>query len=1156
MIYANKTINGEAFPSLMQAFKNYGVAKETCEIAVEYLNLENPRNDALLEQIPQMDLSVHFNKYGANSQAMEKAVKKEINRLNSDELEKRFYLLIYAIAGITCTVLGLYEVSSGTAGYDYNKRKDRIINVLRTRYGEDAEALYLATVADRYSNYYIINNNRMETTTEKPEVCLKAISYLSDYYTKLRLLVSAMNQTPAAGQQNLLANIKSVLTGNKNDSLIPQMMKIMDEEIIPGSKSVPQKNPYLTALALASSYDEKYFSLFKSEVSSVPTVFAELILKSQVDKIRILDVLERAMQVPNPKYIKLIANADPKETKSSWTSELKTRDSRLKSLAEKYPEVYKQQMYAEENIAVAQNMERILKTVDKSYQGGTALKDKARQNCIDDISKNNPNEREHVSEYLFGTMSTEEFIKTVLPNLKPTNAGYYGSESVQYVPAFGLDEFAERCICYRVMKDYDAFYLPLNTLPAYPLKDNEKKVIEILRKHEVPLSFILNGIIKMAEGSYHAESREKAMKKFSEFADEIAALDTDSMIIEARCARIEILGENGKYKYLEELFAACEDSSKKVRELLLKYLPAPADEVSQKIVALIQGKKIAQREIGVSLLEKNFPESYREIVQKAFEAEKNEKLKNRFAVLLNGSVPEVQKTLTITSIVDEYSKGNKAKKVTWLFQNPFTPVHDKDGNEVEEKYLIALTNCYASMDSYQFSRSQIADELAANLNQTERERFVQEVFSRFIDKGAEAKQKWVIYFTGILGGMDAVISLQHYIKEWSENSRGAIASEAVKALAFNGSSVALMAVDNMARKFKNKQVRSTANNALVQAAEALNITREELADKIVPDLGFDENLCRIFDYGQRQFQVYLTPALELEIFEGDKKLKNLPKPGKTDDPEKSEQASKEFKEMKKQMKATVQSQKARLEYVLLCDRKWSAESWKELFIKKPVMHCFAIGLIWGAYDKKNQLLQTFRYMEDGSFTTSDEEEYELPENAVIGLVHPLELDDETRNTWNEQLSDYEITQPFPQINRPVYKILPEEKGKTSLQRFSGTEINNLSLVGKMTKCDWYKGGAEDGGAFYEFRRTDIARQEKSGKEMQRFGYYVELKFSGMYIATSFVDSEDVSIEEVNFWKLEKGLRKENTLRLEEVNPRYFSEIVAQLTSMFGETEKS
>ena len=196
-------------------------------------------------------------------------------------------------------------------------------------------------------------------------------------------------------------------------------------------------------------------------------------------------------------------------------------------------------------------------------------------------------------------------------------------------------------------------------------------------------------------------------------------------------------------------------------------------------------------------------------------------------------------------------------------------------------------------------------------------------------------------------------------------------------------------------------MRAAAAKALVDAADAIGITSEELADRIVPDLGFGRDLSRTFDFGSRQFTVYLTPALELEIFEGEKKLKNLPKPGVKDDPEKSAAAVRDFKEMKKQMKAAVQSQRERLEHVLLCERQWTADAWRALFIEKPVMHCFAIGLSWGVYDTNGKLTDTFRYMEDGSFNTVDEDEYTLPDGAMIGLVHPIELDDETLSAWRE-----------------------------------------------------------------------------------------------------------------------------------------------------------
>ncbi|MDE7281688.1 MAG: hypothetical protein K2N36_08120, partial [Ruminiclostridium sp.] len=35
----------------------------------------------------------------------------------------------------------------------------------------------------------------------------------------------------------------------------------------------------------------------------------------------------------------------------------------------------------------------------------------------------------------------------------------------------------------------------------------------------------------------------------------------------------------------------------------------------------------------------------------------------------------------------------------------------------------------------------------------------------------------------------------------------------------------------------------------------------------MPDFGFDENVERVFDYGERKFIVTLTTALEIEVFE-------------------------------------------------------------------------------------------------------------------------------------------------------------------------------------------------------------------------------------------------------------------------------------------------
>jgi HEAT repeat protein len=100
-------------------------------------------------------------------------------------------------------------------------------------------------------------------------------------------------------------------------------------------------------------------------------------------------------------------------------------------------------------------------------------------------------------------------------------------------------------------------------------------------------------------------------------------MDVKDLNVEARNARVQILGNTHPKKYNAELFAAAKDSSKLVRNTALEFLPVPTEVLNSDILALLNGKKISEREVAVALLEKNFPECYKEAVQKAFESEKS-----------------------------------------------------------------------------------------------------------------------------------------------------------------------------------------------------------------------------------------------------------------------------------------------------------------------------------------------------------------------------------------------------------------------------------------------------------------------------------------------------------------------------------------------------
>lgn len=607
-----------------------------------------------------------------------------------------------------------------------------------------------------------------------------------------------------------------------------------------------------------------------------------------------------------------------------------------------------------------------------------------------------------------------------------------------------------------------------------------------------------------------------------------------------------------------------QDSSKQVRETLMELL-LKQKNWEEDILNLLTSKKAVEREIAIRTLTGWDTGKYTQVLTEALEKEKNGKVKTLLETALHVTAEEGSgggKAITREDLVKELHKGGKKRSLAWAYETPFSAVHKKSGEEAGEDYLQAVFLSYSSMSPCGVNAS--AATLAEELDQREFAVYANELFDKWMEAGAESKKRWVLYAAAIHGGDEIVKKLQHQIQEWPQAARGAIASEAVQALALSPRPQALLIVDGISRKFKFKQVKAAAGKALEFAAAQLHITTEELADRIVPDLGFNENMERIFDYGERKFTVAITTALEIEVFdESGKKLKNLPSPGKRDDETKAPAAYEEFKQMKKQMKTTVSSQKMRLEMALSTGRQWTIEAWKNLFVKNPVMHQFATGLIWGIYEDR-KLVSTFRYMEDGTFNTEDEDEFEMPEAGengdFVGIVHPLELTEEALKTWKEQLEDYEITQPVEQLERPVYHRTKEEEEQKSLERFGGCILNDLSLGGKLQALGWYRGSVQDGGGFYCYYRED-----------RELGLGVELHFSGSYVGGS---NEDVTVYEARFYNaggiptavdgagsggtvVTAGIRRgsyvydeandSNSCFLKEVPERYFSEIVLQLT---------
>ncbi len=460
-------------------------------------------------------------------------------------------------------------------------------------------------------------------------------------------------------------------------------------------------------------------------------------------------------------------------------------------------------------------------------------------------------------------------------------------------------------------------------------------------------------------------------------------------------------------------------------------------------------------------------------------------------------------------VADNYDKTLE-KKISFIHESCFEGVRyaDLSGNVPADmiKYIFME---YMNLESpYKLA---VCSKLAELMFAPDFCNCIENIYQSWLEKGADNKTKMVLVPYCIFASDTQILALKKQILSWAEASRGALGAFAVNAAALNGGSTALMMINDMSVKFPNNQVKTAAKNAFSFAAEALGVPVDVLADKIVPTLGLDKNGEAVIDYGSRSFTVSLMPDFSVSIYDNakGKAVKSLPKPNADDDTAKAEIGKKYLSDLKKQLRAVTAAQKTRLEDVFRNGRVWSTSDWNALFVENPVMHRFARNLVWGTYED-GRLISTFRYTDDGTFCDMNDDEYILPEEARISLVHPIELDDDAIEAWNEQLADYEIVQPFAQISANIIRLTDEDVYESmKLKKYEGRKFISGSLTGAAKKYNLIRSSVEDAGGFSGYHIQDRV-----------LGIGMAINGENMYVGQSY--DESVPLESVYFYRLPEG----------------------------------
>lgn len=342
--------------------------------------------------------------------------------------------------------------------------------------------------------------------------------------------------------------------------------------------------------------------------------------------------------------------------------------------------------------------------------------------------------------------------------------------------------------------------------------------------------------------------------------------------------------------------------------------------------------------------------------------------------------------------------------------------------------------------------------------------FAWDLFTAWQTAGAPSKESWAFTALGVLGNDDTARKLTPLIRAWPGESQHKRATVGLDILAAIGSDIALMQLNGIAQKLKFKALQERAKEKIADIAESRELTVAELEDRLAPDLGLDDNGSLLLDFGPRQFTVSFDETLKPFVRDvSGSRLKDLPKPNKSDDESQANDAVNRYKLLKKDARTVAAQQVARLESAMCLRRRWSPENFQLFLVEHPLVRHLTRRLIWGVYSAENQLLACFRVAEDNSYSTADDDLFTLPEGDIsIGIPHVLEISPTDAAAFGQLFADYELLPPFRQLDRNSYALTEAERNASELTRWAGRKCPSGRVMGLANK-GWIKGTPQDAG---------------------------------------------------------------------------------------------
>ena len=331
--------------------------------------------------------------------------------------------------------------------------------------------------------------------------------------------------------------------------------------------------------------------------------------------------------------------------------------------------------------------------------------------------------------------------------------------------------------------------------------------------------------------------------------------------------------------------------------------------------------------------------------------------------------------------------------------------------------------------------------------------------------GSAIADKGLLALTVRMDGAELARAVRDYEAtcwRWQGGHRAQLAA-LMTALAANGHPDALALLQSAARGHTMRSIRKTATALLEQVARWRGWSADELADRMIPTAGFDDDGALRLSYGERTVIARPTPEGGVVLADADgRPLKSLPAARASDDPGEADAAKKRLGSARRQVKAAMSLQTARLYEAMCASRTWPADQWRELLADHPLVGRLVTRLIWEALPDGVR----FRPAEDGALLGVDDAAVELAPGAAVRLAHRTALSGAEAHAWRRHLADYEVSPPFDQLGAAAPDVPVDA---TAVRAPGGRRVTTaFALRRAAAKRGWRRAPAEDGGWFWSY----------------------------------------------------------------------------------------